>query len=284
MFRKLEAQTHLLIHTSTHAHMVLPSGHFLGGFLSSSRHQGSCRTAATSTLAGSIATSTHNSGQRHITRAHTHAANPKRHAAKQPKIHRRRLTPARPSPGRDMPCRSVPSPHCRGRLPHRRHPRGVPKPMRDPARREGLAPRSGEPACPSVWSLASASGSLHHRRRPERNAATADAIIGHGEADEPGSMVRREDVARSEKAPARAEPSLRQRCRLLRPPPHRGAMDREARCAMDFGTRERGRALVGFLHRFFYPRGISRSTEESPASASAWVTEESPWSRPRAAT
>ena len=50
------------------------------------------------------------------------------------------------------PCRSVPSPHSRARLPHRRQPRGASKPMHDLARGEGVPPRNGDPASPSVGS------------------------------------------------------------------------------------------------------------------------------------
>ena len=50
---------------------------------------------------------------------------------------------------------------------------GLPRLPRNPARREGLAQRSDDPARPSAGGLASASGSLHRRRRPGRDAGTA---------------------------------------------------------------------------------------------------------------
>ena len=55
--------------------------------------------------------------------------------------------------------------------------------------REGLAPRSDDSVRPSVGRLASASCSLHHRRRLERGAGASDTFIGHGEGDKPGGGI-----------------------------------------------------------------------------------------------
>ena len=62
--------------------------------------------------------------------------------------------------------------------------------MRDPAWQEGMAPRSDDPACKLVRILASASGSLNHRHHLERDAAIADAIIDHDEADKPDNGIQ----------------------------------------------------------------------------------------------
>ena len=62
------------------------------------------------------------------------------------------------------------------------------------ARREGLAPRSGDPPRPEDGSLAGAGWSIHHRRRLGRDAVPVDEVIGHGERDGHGGGIRSDPI------------------------------------------------------------------------------------------
>ena len=69
-----------------------------------------------------------------------------------------------------------PQPHGRAGLPHRRQPQGASKPMLDPARGRGLAPKSGKMANPSVgrWAAPSIIAAVWGGTRPSATASGTD--------------------------------------------------------------------------------------------------------------